>query len=86
MWTETLAYIQAQRSATTPFDAVNGGKVPDANWHAAGDVINPFAEVGVTWWIEDISPWRFGHSWEIQWRPEFTRQMDELIRRGPPRM
>ncbi len=83
-WKEALAYIHDHRTTTTPFDAVNGGKVPDDKWHEASAIILPYAEVGVTWWVDDVSPWRFGHPWETQWLPEFTRQMDELIRRGPP--
>ncbi|MBX3063743.1 MAG: LLM class flavin-dependent oxidoreductase [Anaerolineae bacterium] len=85
-WREVWSYISQQRPTDAPFDLVNGGRVPDDQWMHASSVIEPYAEVGVTWWIEDVSPWRFGHSWEIQWQPEFTRQMDDLIRRGPPRL
>ena len=83
-WTEALAYIQEQRTAPTPFDVVNGGRVPDDRWTDAGAIVLPYADAGVTWWIEDVSPWRFGHPWGVQWSPEITRQMDDLIRRGPP--
>lgn len=86
LWKDVLAYIAEHRTATTAFDAVHGGRVPDEQWRHAGEVVLPYAEVGVTWWIEDVSPWRFGHSWEVQWSPEFTRQMDDLIRRGPPQV
>lgn len=85
-WRETWSYIRQHRTSDAPFDLVNGGRVPDDQWTHASAVIEPYAEVGVTWWIEDVSPWRFDHSWEVQWQPEFTRQMDALIRRGPPRL
>ncbi|MCC6616058.1 MAG: LLM class flavin-dependent oxidoreductase [Anaerolineae bacterium] len=85
-WREALAYIRSQRTSDAPFDAVNGGRVPDERWDSAAAVIQPFADVGVTWWVEDVSPWRFGADWEKPWQPEHTRQMVELIRRGPPRM
>jgi hypothetical protein len=68
-----------------PIDAVHAGRVPDRQWDRADDVIDPFADLGITWWIEDVSPWRFGHPWEIQWSPDFTKAMHELIMRGPPR-
>ncbi len=83
-WKDTMAYIKEYRVTTTPFDLVNGGKVPDDQWKHSEAIVQPYAEVGVTWWIEDVSPWRFGHSWESQWSPEFTQQMDDLIRLGPP--
>lgn len=85
-WRITADYIQQQRMADTPIDLIHSGRVPDQLWSNASEFIAPYQEVGVTWWIEDVSPWRFGHSWEIDWQPEFTRQMDELMRRGPPAM
>jgi alkanesulfonate monooxygenase SsuD/methylene tetrahydromethanopterin reductase-like flavin-dependent oxidoreductase (luciferase family) len=85
-WREALAYIRQHRTLLTPFDAAHGGCVPDDLWHKATPAVEPFAEVGVTWWIEDVSPWRFGASWEEPWKPEHTQRMVELIRRGPPRV
>jgi alkanesulfonate monooxygenase SsuD/methylene tetrahydromethanopterin reductase-like flavin-dependent oxidoreductase (luciferase family) len=84
-WRDIMALLRELRPSNEPFDAIHAGQVPDGRWDRADDVIGPFADLGVTWWIEDVSPWRFGHSWEIQWSPEFTEAMDELIRRGPPR-
>ncbi len=85
-WREALGYIRQHRTAETPFDAVHAGRVPETQWSSAAAIIEPYAGVGVTWWIEDVSPWRFGHSWEITWQPDFAPQMDEIIRRGPPRL
>jgi alkanesulfonate monooxygenase SsuD/methylene tetrahydromethanopterin reductase-like flavin-dependent oxidoreductase (luciferase family) len=83
-WREAITYIRQHHTAGTPFDFVHSGQVPEAQWSQAGDLIEPYREIGVNWWIEDVSPWRFGHSWKLAWRPEFTHQMDALIRRGPP--
>lgn len=85
-WREVKAYIDQHRQLDTPFDCVNGGSIPEDKWTNAGEIVNPYIEAGVTWWIEDVSPWRFGHSWEIQWQPVFTQQMDALIRQGPPKL
>ena len=85
-WRESLTYIQQQRTVNTHFDLVHGGRIPDQHWHRAAPLIEPYSEVGVTWWIEDVSPWRFGASWEEPWRSEDTRHMVELIKRGPPRL
>jgi alkanesulfonate monooxygenase SsuD/methylene tetrahydromethanopterin reductase-like flavin-dependent oxidoreductase (luciferase family) len=85
-WREVLAYIKQHRQSDTPFDAVHGGRVPDDQWHKAESVITPYAEAGVSWWIEDASPWRFGADYEKPWQPEDTARMLELIRRGPPHL
>jgi alkanesulfonate monooxygenase SsuD/methylene tetrahydromethanopterin reductase-like flavin-dependent oxidoreductase (luciferase family) len=85
-WREALTFIKQHRQSDRPFDAVHGGKVPDDQWHKAESVVAPYAEAGVTWWIEDVSPWRFGADWEKPWQPEDTPRMLELVRRGPPRL
>jgi alkanesulfonate monooxygenase SsuD/methylene tetrahydromethanopterin reductase-like flavin-dependent oxidoreductase (luciferase family) len=83
-WREILPRIGELRASDDPFDTVHAGRVADDRWGNAGDVVGPFADLGITWWIEDVSPWRFGHPWEITWSSEFTNAMDELIDRGPP--
>jgi alkanesulfonate monooxygenase SsuD/methylene tetrahydromethanopterin reductase-like flavin-dependent oxidoreductase (luciferase family) len=85
-WREVWRYIQQHRTTDAPFDLVHGGSLSDEQWAKAASIITPYAEAGVTWWVEDVSPWRFGHSWEIQWQPIFTEQMNHLIRRGPPKL
>ncbi len=85
-WRETLSYIRRHRTLDTPFDAVHAGAVPEDRWHSAAPHVEPYVEAGVTWWIEDVSPWRFGASWEEPWKPQDTQRMVELIRRGPPRL
>jgi alkanesulfonate monooxygenase SsuD/methylene tetrahydromethanopterin reductase-like flavin-dependent oxidoreductase (luciferase family) len=83
-WQAARDIIVQYRTANSRADLIHGGRVPVHLWSNAAELIEPFREAGVTWWIEDVSPWRFGHSWEIEWQPEFTSQMNELIRRGPP--
>jgi len=43
--------------------------------------IAPYAEAGVTWWLERITPDEFGGDWRGTWPFEAMR---ERIRRGPP--
>ncbi len=85
-WRELLAYVQRYRTSTAPFDAANAGATPGDNPAQAADLIQPYAEAGVTWWIEPIDPWRFGWSYEVAWDPEATVLMRERIRQGPPRL
>jgi alkanesulfonate monooxygenase SsuD/methylene tetrahydromethanopterin reductase-like flavin-dependent oxidoreductase (luciferase family) len=86
-WREAIGYIRQHRTSDTSFDVVHGGAVPDDRWHAADTIIAPYRDAGVTWWIEGVDPWfRFGHSWEVQWEASWTREMDEFIARGAPKV
>jgi hypothetical protein len=53
---EKLAYIQYQRSVSTPFDvAMTGVSTPGE--HA---LVHEFAAAGVTWWLESLHGFRGG--------------------------
>ena len=84
-WRELLAYVQKHRSGSTPFDAVHSGATPGDDLAQAAELIEPYANAGVTWWIEPVDPWRFGWSFEVPWAPEATVLMRERVRQGPPR-
>lgn len=85
-WRELLAYIQNNRTGTGPFDAVHSGATPGDDLARAAEQVRPYAEAGVTWWVEPVDPWRFGWSWEVPWAPEATDLMRERVRQGPPRL
>jgi alkanesulfonate monooxygenase SsuD/methylene tetrahydromethanopterin reductase-like flavin-dependent oxidoreductase (luciferase family) len=85
-WRELLAYIQKHRTAATPFDAVHSGATPGDDPAQATELVGPYAEADVTWWVEPVDPWRFGWSWEEPWNPRATEQMRERILQGPPRI
>ena len=80
-----VAYIMEHRTSAGPFDVVVSGQTPGANAANGRDVVVPLAEAGATWWVEDITPWRFGWQWEDDWSPDATRLMQERVRQGPPR-
>ena len=80
-----IASVSLGFTASTK-EEMNLRAVPLEAWQKAGDVIQPYAQAGVTWWIEDVSPWRFGNSWEVQWQREFSEQMSAMIRMGPPKV
>ena len=44
-----------------------------------------YVEAGATWWLEDISPWRFGADPEAQWTDDDTRAIEARVAAGPPR-
>ena len=49
---DMVAYIHQHRTDDGPFDVAIGGSTPGGDLAAAGEQIRPFAEAGVTWWLE----------------------------------
>lgn len=72
---EMKAYIDANRTATTPFDIITEGNTFGKSADEAASIIGPFAEAGATWWLEAMwgSPQRSN--------VDFLR---ERVRQGPP--
>jgi alkanesulfonate monooxygenase SsuD/methylene tetrahydromethanopterin reductase-like flavin-dependent oxidoreductase (luciferase family) len=84
-WRDIMGYIRQHRTSDAPFDFVHSGATPGDDPAKAAEIVQPYIEVGVTWWTESVDPWRFGLHWEAQIPSESIRQMDERIRQGPPR-
>lgn len=80
---EVGAYIIDQRSHAEPFDLVHSGVTPGEDLRRAAEIAQPYAEAGVTWWLENINPWRFGYNPATGegWPLEAMRQR---IFQGPP--
>ncbi len=84
-WREIKAYIEQHRQNDAPVELVHGGPTSGTDRAAAAAVVAPYAEAGVTWWIEGVDPWRFGQDWEAQWSAHYSELMRERVRNGPPR-
>jgi hypothetical protein len=87
MFREIVAYIKAQRTSPDPFDIAFGGWTPGDDPAAGAELVATYADAGVTWWVEDISMWRFG-KYE-PWNEPFiwpTEEIEERIRQGPPKV
>jgi hypothetical protein len=69
---EMKAFIDKNRISSTPFDIVVEGQTPGDDPEKAAAQVNPFSEVGVTWWIEAL--------WSIQ----EIEKVFARIRQGPP--
>ncbi len=70
------AYIAERRQATTPFDIVMEGETPGDDPAGASALVQPLAEAGLTWWLENV--------WNT---PRTTGGIDGMRRRieqGPP--
>jgi hypothetical protein len=70
---EMKAYVDANRTLTTPFDIVVSGKTAGMDRAQLQDTLLPWMDAGATWWIEGL----WGESEE---------QVAEHIRRGPPQL
>ena len=68
---EIKAFIDKQRTATTPFDIVIEGVTPGDNPEVMKAQLQPYAEAGMTWWIESM--------WGSEQHEVFRR-----IQQGPP--
>lgn len=68
------AYIEANRTLTTPFDIVHEGVTPGHTTPAIIAQIQSWADVGVTWWLEGVC------------QVEGMDGMLNRIKQGPPRM
>jgi hypothetical protein len=77
-----LDTVMKYRELEEPFDLVisgwsNGDKPDEARAR-----VLPYQEMGATWWVESLDPWRFG--WEHSGQEWPLEQVRERIEQGPP--
>ncbi len=72
------AFVEANRAETTPFDIVMEGKTSGDDRAAAAATIRPWADAGVTWWIEEL--------WDAPRDAEGLRAVHQRILQGPPHL
>ncbi len=75
-----IDFMRTQRTSDAPFEVAHWGVSKDERDRAA---VEPYAEVGVTWWLENVNPWVFGWHHNGAWPVEMMR---ERILRGPARI
>lgn len=75
------AYVEAHRPATTPFDIIVEGQTPGKNPGKAAAIINSWAEVGATWWLETL--WSLA---EKAGTKAGQRRILTRLEQGPPRV
>jgi alkanesulfonate monooxygenase SsuD/methylene tetrahydromethanopterin reductase-like flavin-dependent oxidoreductase (luciferase family) len=76
-----LRFLTAQPGYRAPFEVVHAGISTGQDPARDTELVASYARVGVTWWVEQIAPERWG-SW-THWPLEAMRQR---IRLGPPRL
>ncbi|MGB3328358.1 MAG: LLM class flavin-dependent oxidoreductase [Thermomicrobiales bacterium] len=70
---EIVAWLRAHRDGDAPFDVILEGVSPGDDPDAARAQLQPYADAGVTWWIES--------RWEA---PNDVETLRQRIRQGPP--
>jgi hypothetical protein len=75
-----IELVRSMRQSDAPFDVVHGGKTSGDATHDA-EFVQPYTEAGVTWWLENISPWTYGGD-DQHWD---TEAMRKRITQGPPK-
>jgi hypothetical protein len=75
---EMKAFIAERRSETTSFDIVWEGETPGDDREKGVSIVRPIAEVGVTWWLENV--------WDMPWSQGGLEGMWTRVQQGPPRI
>jgi alkanesulfonate monooxygenase SsuD/methylene tetrahydromethanopterin reductase-like flavin-dependent oxidoreductase (luciferase family) len=73
---EMKAFVAANRAETTPFDIIMEGETPGDDHEKAAVTVRPWADAGVTWWMEGM--------WNVIGDPSALELVRQRIRQGPP--
>jgi alkanesulfonate monooxygenase SsuD/methylene tetrahydromethanopterin reductase-like flavin-dependent oxidoreductase (luciferase family) len=71
---EILAFLQPQRTPTTPFEVLAYGQTSRTDKVQDTAHVASFAQAGATWWLEHFAP------------EQTVEQVRERIQQGPPRL
>ena len=77
-----IDFIYSHRGSDEPFDVVYSGTTPGDDPTTAAEIVDRFADIGVTWWLEPLAPYRFGDGFGEPWD---TEQLRQRVLQGPPR-
>lgn len=78
---ECIDVIRQHRTSDGPFDVVYPGISPGEQPDRAAEQVAAYANVGVTWWLEAIAPYRFDAAVVDPWNVE---RLTERVLQGPP--
>ena len=78
---EAIRFINLHRDPAQPFDLVSMGITPGDQPAQAAGIVRPRAELGATWWLELIAPFRLGKNFNDAWPVDAMRQR---VLQGPP--
>ena len=72
------SYIKEHRPDGRPFDIVTEGETPGDDPERAAAMMKPYAEAGLTWWLENV--------WDTPRSTAGLEGMRKRVRQGPPKL
>lgn len=84
-WRGMIDRVAQYRTSDSPIDMVQNGRTPGHDPARAAEIVAPFVELGLDWWVEHVDPWRFGLDWGSLLTDDVGEKMRERVRQGPPR-
>ncbi len=78
---DCIAFVRDERG-NDDFDVVHlAPPTPGNDPDRAREIVEPYAEAGVSWWLERFTPDSFGAGWKGSW--PFEAMLGRLVQ-GPP--
>jgi alkanesulfonate monooxygenase SsuD/methylene tetrahydromethanopterin reductase-like flavin-dependent oxidoreductase (luciferase family) len=79
---DLISFLKEHRHKEEPMDIIIMGVTPDPDSEYSVELVKQRADLGVTWWLESITPFRAGKGYQDQWPVDLLR---ERVLQGPPR-
>jgi hypothetical protein len=80
---DMVRYLRKHRKDEQPMEIVIMGVTDDAESEETVRFVEQRAGLGATWWLEAITPFRFGKGYDDEWPVDAMR---ERILQGPPQL
>jgi len=80
---EVVQYLDKHRKQEQPLELIIMGVTADATSKESVNLVKQRADLGATWWLESITPFRAGKGYEDEWP---VAAMRERILQGPPQL
>ena len=78
---EVVQYLSENRKQDQPMDIIIMGVTPDPDSTYTTTLVKQRADLGATWWLEAITPFREGKGYDDVWPVDVMR---DRILQGPP--
>ncbi|NIM95077.1 MAG: TIGR03619 family F420-dependent LLM class oxidoreductase [Anaerolineales bacterium] len=80
---DMVRYLSKHRKHEQPLEIIIMGVTADAESKEVVNLVEQRADLGATWWLESITPFRSGKGYEDEWPVDSMR---ERILQGPPQL
>lgn len=84
-WVKIQDLMASKRGNVSDFDLGQYGVTPGGDTAAAYNIVAAYEVVGVTWWVEGISPLDYGFGMADAWTQEIVEKLIRRVGLGPPK-